>query len=404
MSKYVFRETYMFATKGASTHLEDPMTEANPIYLDCAATTPVDPRVAALVLQLMLEDFGNAGSRTHEYGSRAKRAVEAARTQIARVVEADPSEVIFTSGATEANNLAILGLAEHGQSIGRMHVVSTALEHKAVLEPIGFLEKHGFSVDLIVADATGAVNSDEVLAAIRPDTLLVSVMHVNNETGVRQPVAAIADALSDDNVFLHTDSAQGFGKDLEPLRNQRIDMISISGHKVFGPKGVGALIARRRGRRRPPLQPLMHGGGQERGLRPGTLPVPLIAGFGLAADLAGREAAVRRTRTIEIRQRIVTELLQIGAVMNGEDSLAVPHIVNISFPGLDSEAVILALRTIAAVSNGSACTSSNYEPSHVLTAMGLDDERRRGAIRLSWGHATPLPEVGAMARAVSALL
>jgi cysteine desulfurase len=379
------------------------MEKPRPVYLDCAATTAVDRRVAELVMQLMVDDYGNAGSRTHEFGSRAKKLSEVARERVAAVLSADPSEVLFTSGATEADNLAILGLAHHGRESGRMHIVTTALEHKAVLEPLDVLQKDGFTVDHVPADHTGAVSGAGVLEVVRPDTLLVTVMHVNNETGIRQPITTIADGLEDPGVFLHTDAAQGFGKDLEPLRHPRVDMVSISGHKVYAPKGVGALLLRRRGRRRPPLRPLMYGGGQERGLRPGTLPVPLVVGLGLAAELALQEASARNARAQTFRNQFLDELNGMGAVVNGDERLSLPHIVNLSFPGLDSEAVILALRDMVSVSNGSACTSATYEPSHVLTAMGLSDDRRRGAIRLSWSHETPLPDVLAMTSAIRAL-
>lgn len=378
------------------------MPETTPVYLDCAATAPVDPRVAELAMALMVDEYGNAGSRTHEFGARAKKAVETARAQVASVVDADPAEVIYTSGATESNNLAILGLAEHGRSLGRMHIITTALEHKAVLEPVEALAKAGFEVDFIGSGPSGAVSASDVLGAVRSDTLLVSVMHVNNETGVRQPITAIADSL-DSSVFLHTDAAQAFGKVLDDLRHPRIDLISVSGHKIFAPKGVGALIARRRDRRRPPLQPLLHGGGQERGLRPGTVAVPLVASLGLAAELAVREAAARHERVLELRRSLEQVVSAAGGVINGDAALAVPHIMNVAFPGLDSEAVILALRALVAISNGSACTSASYEPSHVLTAMGLDDERRRGAVRLSWSHETPVPDTGAMVAALAAL-
>jgi cysteine desulfurase len=378
------------------------MDDDAPVYLDAAATTPVDRRVAELVMACMLDDFGNAGSRTHEFGARANKLVEQARAQVAAVVDADPAEVVFTSGATEANNLALLGLASHGRASGRTHIVTTAIEHKAVLEPAGLLARDGFDVDFIRPDGTGAVDPEEVLAAVRSDTLLVSVMHVNNETGVRQPITAIADGL-DASPFLHTDAAQGFGKVSEDLRHPRIDLISISGHKIFAPKGVGALVTRRRARRRPPLEPLLHGGGQERGLRPGTLPVPLIAGLGLAAELSDSEAADRLERVLELRSVLERSVTQAGGVINGAPDLAVPHILNVSFAGLDSQALILALRDVVAVSNGSACTSSTYEPSHVLTAMGLDDERRRGAIRLSWSHLTPTPDTTRFSKAINGL-
>lgn len=370
------------------------MADHLPAYLDFAATTPTDQRVADLVMALMVAEFGNAGSRTHEFGAAAKRAIELARGQVAAVVGADPTEVIFTSGATEADNLAILGLAEHGLSTGKTHIVTTAIEHKAVLEPIDALAKRGFAVDYIRPGKGGAVSASDVLAAVRSGTMLVSVMQVNNETGVRQPIEAIADGLSDagaHGVLLHTDAAQGFGKELKELRSARVDMVSISGHKLLGPKGVGALVARRRDRRRPPLQPLMFGGGQERGLRPGTHPVGLIAGLGLAAELAVKEIKQRREAATAIRAQLQAFIDEVGGSVNGDPILAVPHIVNVSIPGVDSEAAMLALRDLVAISNGSACTSARYEPSHVLTAMGLSDDRRREAIRISWGPGAALP-------------
>ena len=378
------------------------MDEPGPVYLDCAATTPVDPRVAELVLACMTDEFGNAGSRTHEYGARASKIVEQGRAQVAAVVDADPAEVVFTSGATESNNLALLGLADYGRENGRTHIVTTAIEHKAVLEPIEALGKCGFDVDYIRPDETGAVNASDVLAAVRGETLLVSVMHVNNETGIRQPVTAVADGL-DPAVYMHTDAAQGFGKVEPDLRHPRIDLISVSGHKIFAPKGIGALITRRRDRRRPPLRPLLFGGGQERGLRPGTLAVPLVAGIGLAAELAVRERATRDAQVAERRGLLERALTAAGALINGDPAQSVPHILNVSFPGLDSEAVMLAWRELVAISNGSACTSSSYEPSHVLAAMGLDTERQGGAVRLSWSHVTPEPDIAPMTRMIRAL-
>lgn len=364
-----------------------------PSYLDFAATSPVDQRVADLVMRLMVSEFGNAGSRTHAYGADAAKRVERAREQVARVVGAESADVIFTSGATEADNLAILGLAAAGVASGRTHIVSTAVEHKAVLEPIEALAARGFEVTHVPTGPSGAVDAGDVMAAIRPTTLLVSVMHVNNETGVRQPIDEIADQLvrTIDGPFLHTDAAQGFAKELDALRHPRIDMISISGHKVFAPKGVGALVLRRRDRRRPPLQALMFGGGQEKGLRPGTIPVPLVAGLGLAAELAVTEHDERVTSALSARASLLDALAPFQPVVNGDPALALPHILNVSIPGLDSEAAMLALKDTVAISNGSACTSSSYEPSHVLTAMGVDDDVRRGALRFSWGPTATMP-------------
>jgi len=356
------------------------------VYLDTAATTPVDPRVAELVYRCMVDDFGNAGSRTHQKGLDALQLVEESRRILAGSVEADVTDIVFTSGATEANNLATLGLEEFGLSSGRRHIISTAIEHKAVLEPLTRLSSRGFEIDLIHPSADGAVKASEVLALVREDTLLVSVMHANNETGILQPIQEVSAGLPSD-VYFHVDAAQSFGKLMDPLRDQRIDLISLSAHKIFGPKGIGALVARRRNRRRPPVTPLTLGGGQERGLRPGTQSVPLIAGLGEATAIAISENSERARACGEFGAMLTNSLLAVGAVQNGNGA-RLPNILNISIPGLDSEAAILLLKGTAEVSNGSACTSNKYEPSHVLQAMGLSRDRTLGAIRFSWDHST----------------
>lgn len=381
-------------------HGESRPDHTTAVYLDCAATTPLDPRVREVVLHYLDHEFGNAGSRTHGYGSRARRAVEKARDQVAAVVGARRGEVLFTSGATESNNLAILGLAEHGLATGRRHVVSTAIEHRAVLGPLDELRRRGFDVTLVAPRPDGAVEAAAVRAAIRDDTLLVSVLHVNNETGVLQPVAEIADTLAGVPAFFHVDAAQGFGKELESLRHPRIDLVSVSAHKIHGPKGVGALILRRREERRPPLTPLLHGGGQERGLRPGTLPVALIAGFGEAAELAAAEAAARSAACRELRRRILSGLAPLRPEPNGDPDRALPHILNLSFPGWEAEAVIEAWQDLVAISDGAACTTQSKTCSHVLSAMGLSAARRDGAVRLSWSHTTPTPDIAGMAAAL----
>jgi cysteine desulfurase len=363
-----------------------------PIYLDCNATTPVEPSVQREVLRFMAQEFGNAGSRTHEFGATAKEAVERAREMVAKVVDADREEVIFTSGATESNNLAILGLAPHGLEANKRHIVSTEIEHKAVLEPLDALSKQGFEITLVSGAADGRVCAKDVLDAVRPDTLLVSVMHVNNETGVIQPIEDIARGLTDRSVYMHVDAAQGFGKDLGQLRTKRIDLISISGHKIFAPKGIGALVVRRRNYKRPPLRPLMYGGGQERGLRAGTVPVPLAVGLGLASELAVIDHDSRVKRCLEFRSKLLSAFDCLNPELNGNLQSMLPHVVNVSFPGIDSESAILALKEIVAISNGSACTSASYKPSHVLSAMGLSDDRIKGALRWSWSHDTPDPD------------
>lgn len=362
------------------------------IYLDCNATTPLDPEVREVLFHYLTEEFGNEGSRTHEYGSRAKQAVQKARDQVAAVVGAKRDEVIFTSGATESNNLAILGLAAHGIEAGKRHVIGTKIEHKAVIEPLEELEKRGFEVTWLSCDEQGRVRVEELEAALRPDTLLVSIMAANNETGVRQPLEEICDALEKHDAYFHTDAAQTFGKDLEPLRKGRIDLISVSGHKIYAPKGIGALIMRRRGYDRVPLKPLVHGGGQERGLRPGTLPVALIAALGSAAEIAIKDHEKRLKHCRKLKAAALRAFAPLSPRIHGRPEETMDHVLNLAFPGVDSEALIVALKDLAAISNGSACTSSNYTPSHVIQAMGHDDDEANEAIRLSWCHLTPTVE------------
>lgn len=371
-------------------------------YFDCAATAPLVPEAREALLHFVDLEYGNAGSRTHEFGARAKRAVQEARGHVAALAAARADEVVFTSGATEANNLAILGLRAHGEASGKRHIVTTAIEHKAVLEPVQALVDAGFETSIVAPGFDGRVRAEAVLEAVRPDTLLVSVMHANNETGALQPIKAIAQSLSDDGPFFHVDAAQSFGKELDALREPRVELISVSGHKLYAPKGIGALIVRR-GLRKVPLAPLFHGGGQERGLRPGTLPVPLIAAFGAACAGAARDHDARQAACRRIRARLLDALCPLGAVINGvaDDSLA--STVNLSFPGLDSEAVMLVLKDLVAISNGSACTSASYEPSHVLVAMGLPQDRIDGALRFSWSHMSEEPAWADVARAIASL-
>ena len=362
------------------------------VYLDCNATTPLDPRVRQVLLRYLDEEYGNEGSRTHEYGSAAKRAVQQARDQVASVVGCKREEVLFTSGATESNNLAILGLADFGVANNRRHIVSTMIEHKAVLEPLADLESRGFEVTYVKPQADGLVRSADVLSALRPDTLLVTVMHVNNETGVIQPLDEIAAGMANHPAYLHVDAAQSFGKIPKTLANQRIDLISISGHKIYTPKGIGALIARRRGYEKAPIKPLMFGGGQERGIRPGTLPVALIAALGESAALSVAESAKWMERCSAIKADALKALLPLGGVPVGPEAGVISSTLNIRFPMLDSEALIVGLQGYAAISNGSACTSSSYKPSHVLKAMGMDDMDATRCVRLSWSHLTPDPD------------
>ncbi|MDN0193912.1 cysteine desulfurase DndA [Streptomyces sp. S.PNR 29] len=352
-------------------------------YLDAAATTRVDPRVAEVVLHWMTEDFGNAGSRTHEYGTRAKRAVQQARQYLAGTLNAEPDELIFTSGATESNNIALLGLAPYGEESGRRHIITSAIEHKAVIEPLEYLQSRGFEVDFIEPGPSGRVTVEAVMDRLRPDTLLVSLMHVNNETGVVQPVADLAHKLRETPTYMHVDAAQGYGKLTQDL-TAPIDLISVSGHKIGGPKGIGMLLARHRGWDTLPLKPIMFGGGQERGLRPGTLPVPLIMGLSEAAKIFHKEHTQWSQDAAAFRARLLDALSKTRFRINGDQEHTVPHIVNLTFDGVDAEALIVMLKDQVAVATGSACTSASYTPSHVLTAMGLPEEVASNGLRLSW--------------------
>jgi len=374
--------------------------ENRPIYLDFNATTPVDPRVAEVVMHYMCEEFGNAGSRTHEYGTRAKKAVETARGLVARKVNAVRNEVVFTSGATESNNLAILGLAAYGQEASRRHIITTAIEHKSVLEPCRRLEEEGFQVTYISPGVSGRIDANDVAKELRPDTLLVSVMHANNETGVIQPLEDIIDLLYKNDTFLHVDAAQTFCKLAGVLQSSRIDLISISGHKVFAPKGVGALVVRNNRSVRSKLKPLMFGGGQEQGLRPGTVPVPLVAGLGQACEIASDKVDEWFIYYAEKKELMLDTLKAVPFTVIGDQTHAMPNCVSVSFPGVDSDALFVSLSSRLSLSNGSACTSSSYGPSHVLKAMGLSNEIISTSIRVSWSDKTKVDSIRLLVDAV----
>ncbi len=355
------------------------------LYLEYDTKNLLDPQVFEAMRPYFLEEVGNAGSRTHVYGQRAKEAVDRARQQAATLLGARSDEILFTSGATESNNLVLLGLARHGLTSGRKHVLATAIEHKSVLEPLDHLREAGFEVELLPVTAGGYVEPSAVEERLRPDTFLVSVMHANNETGVLQPVLEIAELLGDTKTFYHVDAAQTFGKEVEALRQLRCDFLSISAHKIYGPKGTGVLYARRIGAQRRSLTPLMYGGGQEMGWRPGTLPVPLVVGFGAAVALAEREYLERRRAAAAVKERLLHALAAVEHTINGDPARTQAHVVNVSFPGVDSEALMMAVREELAISNGAACTSASYSPSHVLKAMGFSDDRISSAVRISWG-------------------
>jgi cysteine desulfurase len=371
----------------------DPVSdEPRPIYLDYAATTPVDPAVAsAMVACLTIEgDFGNSSSATHVFGRRAAARIETARAQVAALIGADPDEITFTSGATESNNLAILGVARANADRGR-HLITTRIEHKAVLDPCKRLEREGFAVTYLSPDRHGRIDPEAVRAALRPDTVLVSIMYVNNEIGVIQDVAAIGTICRDRGVTFHTDAAQAAGKVPLNVRALPIDFLSFTAHKIYGPKGIGAIYVRRGSR--PLLQPVSFGGGQERGLRPGTLPTHQIVGFGLASELAATKLLADQLRLTALRERLWEGLASLGGThLNGAGAPRVPGILSVSFEGVEGESLVSGLTGLA-VSTGAACNSASAEPSSVLRALGRDTQLAQSTLRFTVGRLTTIEDV-----------
>ena len=364
-----------------------------PVYLDYAATTPVDPRVAEKMMQCLTMDgnFGNPASRSHVFGWRAEEAVEVAREQVAALVGADPREIVWTSGATESNNLAIKGAAHFYQGKGR-HLVTSRIEHKAVLDTCRQLEREGFSVTYLDPEpGQGLIHPEQVAAALRPDTILVSLMHVNNEIGTLTDISAIGELTRARGILLHVDAAQSAGKTSIDLTQMPVDLMSFSGHKVYGPKGIGALYVRRKPRVR--LEAQMHGGGHERGMRSGTLPTHQIVGMGEAFRLAAAEMAEASVRLLALRQRLWAGLSDLQQVfINGHAEQRIPGLLNVSFNYVEGESLIMALKDMA-VSSGSACTSASLEPSYVLRALGLSDEMAHSSLRFSLGRYTTAEEI-----------
>jgi cysteine desulfurase len=363
------------------------MNSPSCVYLDYAATTPVEPLVAARMAECLGRDgaFGNPGSTSHIYGEAASERVEAARAEVAATVGAEPAEVIWTSGATEANNLAIFGIAQYNAQVGR-HIVTVRTEHKAVLDPCRELERRGWRVTYLTPDRSGVLDPAEVAAALRPDTVLVSVMHVNNEIGVIQDIASIAALCArSGSARLHVDAAQSIGKCAVNFSELGIDLLSLSAHKAYGPKGVGALVVSRA--RGVQLKPLQYGGGQERALRSGTVATHQVVGMGAAFALVNTAPQDETLRIALLRDRLWDGLRSIGGVLrNGDFKHSVPHLLNVSFEGVEGESLLAAVRPHIAVSTGSACTSINQEPSYVLRALGRDDRLAESSLRFSFGR------------------
>ena len=370
-----------------------------PIYLDYQATTPVDPRVAAAVWPYFTEAFGNPHSVHHSYGQEAEAAVETARAQVAGLIGAEPREIVFTSGATESNNTAIKGAARFHASQGKRHVITLQTEHKCVLESVKALAKDGFEVEILPVEADGRVDLDRLAAAIREDTAIVSVMAANNEIGVLQPLQEIGRLCRDKRVLFHTDAAQAVGKVALDVNDASVDLLSLSGHKLYGPKGIGALYIRRRPRAR--ITPLMDGGGQERTMRSGTVPAPLVVGLGEACRIAADEMAAEGARLSALRQRLWDGLHAHlpDAYVNGSWAARLPGNLNVTVPGLDAETLIAETPGVA-YSTASACSSTSVEPSYVLSALGLSDRDAAASIRLGLGRMTSEAEVDQAAEAI----
>jgi cysteine desulfurase len=361
-----------------------------PIYLDYAATTPVDPRVVQQMLPYLYERFGNPASRSHAYGWAAEEAVEIARESVAQLIGADPREIAWTSGATESNNLAIKGAARFHQGKGR-HLVTVKTEHKAVLDTMRELERQGFEVTYLDVQEDGLLDLDKFKAALRPDTILASVMFVNNEIGVIQDIAAIGAICRERGVIFHVDAAQATGKVEIDLAQLPVDLMSLASHKTYGPKGIGALYVRRKPRVR--IEAQMHGGGHERGMRSGTLPTHQIVGMGEAFRIAREEMGAENERIRMLQRRLVRGLADIEQVfLNGHAEKRVPHNVNMSFNFVEGESLIMGIKGVA-VSSGSACTSASLEPSYVLRALGRSDELAHSSLRMTIGRFTTEEEI-----------
>lgn len=374
-----------------------------PIYLDCHATTPVDERVVAAMLPYFTENFGNPSSFSHVYGWEAEAAVKQARDTLANAINSTPEEIVFTSGATEANNLAIKGVAEAYFQKGQ-HIITVATEHNAVLDPCKYLKSLGFEITILPVQRDGLIDLTELEKAFRPETILVSVMAANNEIGVLQPLTEIGAKCRDAGILFHTDAAQAIGKIPLDVQAMNIDIMSLTAHKVYGPKGIGALYVRRR-KPRVQLAPQLHGGGHERGMRSGTLYTPQIVGFSKAVEIALQEYSAETQRLTQLRQRLWEQIKQIeGIHLNGHPTQRLPGNLNISVEGVDGSALLLGLQSVMAVSSGSACTSATTAPSHVLTALGHPEQLAYASIRFGIGRFNTVEEIDTVAAHVVATI
>lgn len=365
------------------------------IYLDYNASAPLDPTVLEVMVDVYRNHVGNADSRTHDYGDQARIIVETARKQVASLLGINASEVFFTSGATESNNIAIQGLEAYANESGKKHIITSSIEHKAVLETAKAMSKRGFEVDIVNPEPSGCISVNKILSLVRDDTLLVSIMHVNNETGQIQPILELGSELAKTNVLFHVDATQSCGKLVNELRIAQYNMLSFSAHKLRGPQGIGVLVLRKKRYKLPPVKAIMYGGQQEHGIRPGTIPVALVAGCGKACELAEKNNEDNLLKMTAIKN-LICKLLDESGVrysINGNAQTCICNTLNICFHGVSSEALMIMTKKYCGVSNGSACTSSSYSPSYVLLAMGVPTEQIENSIRISWGPETDLNSV-----------
>ena len=359
-------------------------------YLDYNASAPIDQRVLDVMIEVYKGTIGNADSRTHNFGEDTRRIVENARKQVASLLDVKSDEVFFTSGATESNNIVIQGLKEYALQTGKKHIITTSIEHKAVLETAKAMEKQGFDVDIVNPDTSGRIAVQDVIGKLREDTLLVSVMHVNNETGIIQPIEEIGEELEKRDILFHVDATQSCGKLVEELKRTKYRMLSFSAHKLKGPQGVGGLILKKKRYKLPPVKNIMYGGQQEHGIRPGTIPVALVAGCGKACEIAQIEYSSNEEK-FKLIKDIAYQILNSSNIsfhFNGDQNYCVSNTINVCFDGVSSEALMIASKQYCGVSNGSACTSKSYTPSYVLLAMGIPASDIENSIRISWGSDT----------------
>ena len=360
------------------------------IYLDWNASAPIAPEAVETMMEVYQNQIGNADSRTHAYGEAVRAVVEHARKQVAALLGVTSAEVFFTSGATESSNIAIQGLAAHAEQSGKRHIITSAIEHKAVLETVKAMGRRGFAVDIVAPEPSGRVAKEKIMEKLRTDTLLVSLMHVNNETGVIQPVEELGAELEKREILFHVDATQSCGKLVDELRRLKYRMLSFSAHKMRGPQGVGVLVLKKRDYKLPPVKAILYGGEQERGIRPGTIPAALAVGCGKACELAAMRYKEDSRKLQQIKAMLLQMIDEAGLAysVNGDAEFSLPSTLNLSLHSISAEALMIAARGGCAISNGSACTSKSYAPSYVLTAMGVPAEQIESSVRLSWGAET----------------